>query len=99
MNDARWNSIIDEKRTAVAHSLFVEVDSVMVSATGITATTGMLTVLANSAVAVTHMTAKLPGLFRLVRVGVSGRTSGCLFVELQLNERIRQRTCIRTLGH
>ena len=42
--------------------VLVEVDSVVVLATGVTATSGMLSVLADAAVTVRHVATKLPGL-------------------------------------
>ncbi len=42
--------------------VFVEVDSVMVLTTGVTATSGMLSVFADAAVTVRHVAAKLSGL-------------------------------------
>ena len=42
--------------------VFVEVSSVMAETTGVTPTTGMLPVLANSAMSVGHMTTQLSGL-------------------------------------
>ena len=46
----------------VSRMVFVEIDSVMVLTSGVTATSGMLSVFADSAVTVGHVTAKLPGL-------------------------------------
>ena len=42
--------------------VFVEVSSVMAETTGVTPTTGMLPVLANTAMSVGHMTTQLSGL-------------------------------------
>ena len=42
--------------------VFVEVGSVMAETTGVTPTTGMLPVLANTAMSVGHMTTQLSGL-------------------------------------
>jgi len=49
----------------VTRMVFVEVDAVMVHATSVTATSGMLAVLADTAVTVAHMTTQLPGLLPL----------------------------------
>jgi len=45
--------------------VFVEVDAVVVHATSVTATSGMLAVLADTAVTVADMTTQLPGLLPL----------------------------------
>ena len=46
----------------ITRMVFVEVSSVMAETTGVTPTTGMLPVLANTAVSVGHMTTQLSGL-------------------------------------
>ena len=46
----------------VARMVLVEVDAMVMLTTGVTATSGMLAVLANTAVSVGHMTTQLPGL-------------------------------------
>lgn len=45
--------------------VFVEVDAMVMHTTSVTATTRMLTVLANTTVTMTYMTAKLSGLLPL----------------------------------
>ncbi len=42
--------------------VFIEVDSVMVLTTSVTATSGMLSVLANTTVTMGHVASELPGL-------------------------------------
>ena len=49
------------------HLLFVKVNSVMVLTTRVTTSTGMLTMLANTAMAVADMTAKLSGLLAMLQ--------------------------------
>ena len=49
----------------VTGMVFVKVDAVVVHTTSVTATTRMLTVLANTTMTVTHMTTKLSGLLPL----------------------------------
>ena len=46
----------------ITRMVFVEVSSVMAETTGVTPTTGMLPVLANTAMSVGHMTTQLSGL-------------------------------------
>lgn len=48
--------------TEVTRMVFIEVYSVMVHATSVTATNGMLTVLTNTTMAMTYVTTKLPSL-------------------------------------
>jgi hypothetical protein len=51
---------------AKGNVLFVEIDAVMMCATGVTSTTGMLSVFANSTMTVTDMTSQLSGLLSFV---------------------------------
>lgn len=51
--------------TEVTRMVFVEVDAMMVHTTSVTATTRMLTVLADTTVTMTHMTTQLSGLLPL----------------------------------
>lgn len=51
--------------TEVTRMVFVEVDAVMVHTTSVTATSGMLAVLADTTVTVADVTTQLPGLLPL----------------------------------
>lgn len=58
----------------VARVVFVEVDALMVHATGVTATSGMLAVLANASMAVAHVSTQLPGLLAFdIRLQSAGK--------------------------
>lgn len=48
--------------------VFVKVDSVMVHATSVTATTGVLPVLPDTSVTMTHVSSQLPGLLLVCRL-------------------------------
>jgi hypothetical protein len=62
--------------------VLVEVDSVVVHATSVTATTRVLSVLANATMAVAHVTTQLPGL--LLLCGLK-KTETKIFYKFYLN--------------
>ena len=62
MEGQYWLEVPHADLSEVTGMVFVEVDSVMVLATGVTATSGMLSVFADAAVTVGDVAAKLSGL-------------------------------------
>lgn len=53
--------------------VFVEIDSVMMLTTSVTATTGMLTVLANTTMTMTHMASEFSSLTESGRLQIDGK--------------------------
>ena len=72
--------------TEVTWMVFVEIDTMVMLATSVTATSRVLAVFTNTAMSMRHMTAKLPGLFLVCTHDYSN-------TNLQLKKPVNFRNC------